>query len=160
MNLDLCQQALADEETFALCQYITNNNEGVAAPLRMDTARPLLMSTGRIKVENTHSHSLRWGFLFLLSFILYSSLLFVLPSISSVFPHLRFFSPTRFQSKSFSVPRLTPLTSDLSTLKSTNSVCVAESCPFTVILQPPKSVFNNFTLYQKNMRLFYFYCEN
>lgn len=33
--LDRCQRALVDEETFALCKYITNNNKGVAEPLHM-----------------------------------------------------------------------------------------------------------------------------
>lgn len=72
VNLDRCQRVLVDEETFALCQYITNNIEGVAEPLHMDVARSVLMSTGRIKVENTATFFARFSVIIV---ILYSSLL-------------------------------------------------------------------------------------
>lgn len=41
---------------FAFCQYLTNNNEGVAATLHMEAVGSGLMLTARIKVTNTHSN--------------------------------------------------------------------------------------------------------
>lgn len=75
--------------------------------------RSVLMTTGRIKVENTHSNFLRW----------------LLPSFHTDNSP----PPPHVQSISSSVSRWPPLTSVLLTPKSTNSVCLWPwSCLFTV----------------------------